>query len=240
MSHKGIALILGAGSNVGQALSASFAQAGYKVALVSRSIPESSSDKQIQIPADLSKPDTVPAIFESVRQKLGADPNVVIYNAASLTPPSDRTNPFTVDIDAFEKDLRLSSTSAYVAAREAVAGFERLDKSLAKTFIYTGNWLNAVTMSNPIFVTLAAGKSAAASWIGAASVYYKNKGYGFYFADERTPEGRPITSGVSGAAHAEAYLKLAEGKTEQPWHTTFVAGKGFVDFPETRKAYIDA
>lgn len=62
----------------------------------------------------------------------------------------------------------------------------------------------------------------------------------FYFADERTAEGRAVTTGVSGAAHAEAYLKLAEGKVDQPWHTTFVAGKGFVDFPETRKAYIDS
>lgn len=177
-SNKGIALILGAGSNVGQALSSAFSQAGYKVALVSRSIQESSSDKQIQIPADLSKPDTVPSIFESVRQKLGADPNVVIYNAASLTPPSDSSNPFTVDIDAFEKDLRLSNTSAYIAAREAVAGFERLDKSLSKAFIYTGNWLNAVTMSKPVFVTLATGKSAAAAWIGGANVHYKSKGYG--------------------------------------------------------------
>lgn len=177
-SQKGIALILGAGSNIGQALSSAFSQAGYKVALVSRSIKESSSDKQLQIPADLSKPDTVPSIFESVRQKLGADPNVVIYNAAALTPPADGSNPFTVDIDAFEKDLRLNNTSAYIAAREAVAGFERLDKSLSKAFIYTGNWLNAVTMSNPIFVTLAAGKSAAAAWIGGASVHYKSKGYG--------------------------------------------------------------
>jgi hypothetical protein len=62
----------------------------------------------------------------------------------------------------------------------------------------------------------------------------------FYFADERTAEGRPVNNNVSGDAHAEAYLQLAEGKVEQPWHTTFVAGKGFVDFPETRKAYIDA
>lgn len=177
-SQKGIALILGAGANVGQALSKTFSQAGYKVALVSRSAKESASDKQISIAADLTKPESIPSIFASVRQKLGADPNIVIYNAATLTPPSDKTNPFTVDIDAFESDLRVNNTSAYVAAREAVAGFEKLDKALSKVFIYTGNWLNAVTMSLPLFVTLGVGKSAAASWIGAASVHYKEKGYG--------------------------------------------------------------
>ncbi|KAL7939074.1 hypothetical protein V8C35DRAFT_285630 [Trichoderma chlorosporum] len=240
MASKGIALILGAGSNVGQAVSSAFSQAGYKVALVSRSAKESSSATQVSIPADLTKPDSIPSIFASVRKALGADPNIVIYNAAALTPPSDKTNPFTVDIESFENDLRLMNTSAYVAAREAVAGFEKLDKSLSKAFIYTGNWLNAVTMPSPIFVTLGSGKSAAASWIGQASVHYKEKGYGFYFADERTAEGRSIGGAISGPAHAEVYLELADGKVDAPWHTTFVAGKGIVDFPETRKAYIDA
>ncbi|UKZ75963.1 hypothetical protein TrVFT333_003659 [Trichoderma virens FT-333] len=240
MASKGIALILGAGSNVGQALSSTFSQAGYKVALVSRSTKQTSSANQVSIAADLTNPDSIPPIFDSVRKSLGADPNVVIYNAAALTPPSDQTNPFTIDIEKFESDIRLMNTSAYVAAREAVAGFERLDKSLSKLFIYTGNWLNAVTMPSPIFVTLGIGKSAAASWIGAASVHYKEKGYGFYFADERTPEGKAVGNAISGPAHAEVYLQLAEGKVEAPWHTTFVAGKGIVDFPETRKAYIDA
>ncbi|PNP55307.1 hypothetical protein THARTR1_04449 [Trichoderma harzianum] len=223
MASKGIALILGAGSNVGQALSSTFSQAGYKVALVSRSAKESSSATQVSIAADLTNPDAIPPIFASVRKALGADPNVVVYNAAG-----------------FESDLRLMNTSAYVAAREAVAGFEKLDKSLPKAFIYTGNWLNAVTMSNPTHVTLGSGKSAAASWIGAASVHYKEKGYGFYFADERTPEGKAVGNNISGPAHAEVYLQLAEGKVDAPWHTTFVDGKGIVDFPETRKAYIDS
>ncbi|KAH6608906.1 hypothetical protein Trco_002252 [Trichoderma cornu-damae] len=235
-SQKGIALILGAGSNIGQALSKTFSQAGYKVALVSRSAKEQPSDNQIHIAADLAKPETIPSIFESVRQKLGADPNVVVYNAAALTVPSDVTNPFTIDVAAFESDVRMMNTSAYVAARESVAGFERLDKALSKVFIYTGNWLNAVTMPDPRFVTLGSGKSAAASWIGTASMHYKDKGYGFYFADERTPEGIPIGDGISGPAHAEVYLQLAEGQVEVPWHATFVAGKGLVDFPQTRKA----
>ncbi|KAL7906235.1 hypothetical protein GGI35DRAFT_459121 [Trichoderma velutinum] len=240
MASKGIALILGAGSNVGQALSSTFSQAGYKVALVSRSAKESSSATEVSIAADLTNPDSIPPIFDSVRKSLGADPNVVIYNAAALTPPSDQTNPFTIDIAKFESDLRLMNTSAYVAAREAVAGFEKLDKSLPKSFIYTGNWLNAVTMSSPIYTTLGSGKSAAASWIGAASVHYKEKGYGFYFADERTPEGKAVGGAISGPAHAEVYLQLADGKVDAPWHTTFVLGKGIVDFPETRKAYIAA
>ncbi|RFU81833.1 short-chain dehydrogenase reductase sdr [Trichoderma arundinaceum] len=238
-TQKGIALILGAGSNTGRALSDTFSQAGYKVALVSRSAKESSSDKQISIAADLTKLETIPSIFDTVRQKLGADPNIVVYNAAALTFPSDKTNPFSIDVTAFELNLRLMNTAAYVAARESVAGFDKLPKALSKAFIYTGNWLNAVISPNVNYVTLASGKSAAAPWIGTASVHYKEKGYGFYFADERTPEGRPVGNDISGPAHAEFYLQLAEHKVDAPWHATFVAGKGLVDFPETRQTYID-
>lgn len=40
---------------------------------------------------------------------------------------------------------------------------------------------------------------------------------------------------ISGPAHAEFYLQLAEGKVQSPSNATFVAGKGFVDFPGTQK-----
>lgn len=177
-SPKGIALILGAGSNVGQAVAKTFFEAGYKIASVSRSAKDSPSDRQIHIAADLTKPDSIPGIFATVRQKLGADPNIVIYNAAALTPPADPTNIFTVDVDALESDLRLMNSSAYVAAREAVAGFDKLDKALPKAYIYTGNWLNVVALTLPSYVTLGIGKSAASYWISAASSIYKDKGYG--------------------------------------------------------------
>jgi hypothetical protein len=36
--------------------------------------------------------------------------------------------------------------------------------------------------------------------------------------------------GVDGQAHADLYLKLAEGKTQGPWLQTFVKGSGYVDF----------
>jgi hypothetical protein len=36
---------------------------------------------------------------------------------------------------------------------------------------------------------------------------------------------------IDGAAHAEQYVTLAEGKSQGPWHQTFVKGVGYKQFP---------
>lgn len=52
----------------------------------------------------------------------------------------------------------------------------------------------------------------------------------FYYADERTESGFAAFRDVSGPAHAEHFLTLAESKESLPWLQTFVGGKGYVDF----------
>lgn len=52
----------------------------------------------------------------------------------------------------------------------------------------------------------------------------------FYYADERTPEGKSVAQEVNGEAHAEHYFKLANGEVPIEWHQTFVKGKGYVKF----------
>lgn len=59
--------------------------------------------------------------------------------------------------------------------------------------------------------------------------------YRFFFADERAATGDPVYGGISGAAAAEFYLTLAEEGAEIPWYASFVSGKGFVDFAESRR-----
>lgn len=54
----------------------------------------------------------------------------------------------------------------------------------------------------------------------------------FYYADEREANGNPTYSDINGPAHAEFYISLAEGKSQQSWLATFVKGKGYVDFQE--------
>ena len=66
-------------------------------------------------------------------------------------------------------------TSAYLAAAEAVKGFESLPKDAPTSFIYTGNGFNQIVV--PAYVGLGIGKSASANWIEGASIYYGPKGY---------------------------------------------------------------
>jgi NAD(P)-dependent dehydrogenase (short-subunit alcohol dehydrogenase family) len=87
-----IALILGAGPNVGQAVARKFASNGYKVALAARSVKEAeSSDDQLNITTDLSKTEDVVSAFDKVKKTFGI-PSVVVYN--------DRSQPATLSIQS--------------------------------------------------------------------------------------------------------------------------------------------
>jgi len=87
-----VALILGAGPNIGASLSTAFASRGYAIALASRSADASQdSSSKIHVQVDLAKPETVKSVFDEVEKKLGV-PGVVIYNGLSPNPhpPNDK------------------------------------------------------------------------------------------------------------------------------------------------------
>ncbi|KAF2815445.1 uncharacterized protein BDZ99DRAFT_459308 [Mytilinidion resinicola] len=175
---KPILLVLGAGANIGAALSAKFSAAGYRIALAARSLSDGlTSAGHLNIKIDLADPAAIPAAFSKVKKEFGT-PNIVIYNAANTSPPPDPKNMFSIETATLEKDVKLMTISAYAAAREAVAGFESLGKEQGtKAFIYTGNILNTFIMSTPYVLTLGVGKAGAAYWVGAASELYKEKGF---------------------------------------------------------------
>ena len=75
-----IVLILGAGPSLGKTIASQFAENGYQIALAARSLStEWSREGFFRVRADVSSPEAVTEIFETVRQKVGY-PNVVIYN----------------------------------------------------------------------------------------------------------------------------------------------------------------
>ena len=81
-----VALILGAGPNIGEAVARTFASKGYKVGLAARSVKEAdSTDSQLNIPSDFSKTDDVVNAFDKVKKAFGI-PSVVVYNGKSLSP----------------------------------------------------------------------------------------------------------------------------------------------------------
>ncbi|PYH49587.1 SDR family NAD(P)-dependent oxidoreductase [Aspergillus saccharolyticus JOP 1030-1] len=221
-----VVLILGAGRNIGQHTAQHFEAKGYRVALVARNInTDDSTETRLHIQCDLSDPNALHDVFSRVNAAFGV-PSVVIYNAygLTLTSPHDIFSPTT---EQFTRDLNINTTSPYVAAQLAVRGFETLPASAARTFLYTGNALNTIAV--PQFFTLGIGKAATAHMIEAAAVAYREKGFKFYYVDERKPDG---TSGpdIDGAAHAQLFAELAESKDQGPWQQTFVKGEGYKAF----------
>lgn len=83
MSSDSVALILGAGPNIGRHVSRALTANGYKVALASRSRSlDENSPGQTGFQVDLSKPSSIPELFTKVKEALGT-PSVVIYNGKS-------------------------------------------------------------------------------------------------------------------------------------------------------------
>lgn len=130
----------------------------------------------LSLKADFSKPDSIPALFEAVKAEFHTSPSVVIYNAAVLTPPPAKDSLFSISAESVASDLNVNTVSPYVAAQQAVLGWETLPKEIKKTFIYTGNIMNVSVVPMPMMLDLAMGKSASASWIGIADAMSADKG----------------------------------------------------------------
>ncbi|VUC22944.1 unnamed protein product [Clonostachys rosea] len=230
MAANSVVLILGAGPRVGASVAASFAKNSYKVAIASRSGTGGKTPEGfLSLKADLAKPECIPDLFDAVKKEFSASPNIVVYNGATLTPPPKEDSLLSVPYEALASDLNTNTVSPYVAAQEAIKGWQTLPKEAKKTFIYTGNKSNVHLMPIPITMTLGVGKSASAYWIGLADTMYSAQGYRFFYADQRNEDGSPAGFGLDGPAHGEFYTLLAEGG-EVPWHATFVKGQGYVDF----------
>jgi NAD(P)-dependent dehydrogenase (short-subunit alcohol dehydrogenase family) len=250
MAHR-VLLLLGAGQNIGLASITAFKAQGYKVASASRT-PSDAIRKaaDLVLTADFSDPSCVADLFIKVEAELGI-PNVVIYNGndnlfgaspifADLSlaycwigRATDPASPTTALITGFQQDLAVNTVSAYAAAQAAVEGFARLPPNLPKTFIFTGN-KGAAAISPAVFTL---GLTKASTWymIQTLAEAYKDKGYGFYFVDERTPEGKGMIY-ISGSAHATMFLELAQRKAQGEAFVAFVRGKGEVRFEADERA----
>lgn len=75
----------------------------------------------------------------------------------------------------FKRDLVINTTSAFVAAQQAVLGFQQLPESASRTFIYTGNCTNVMPIVK--LMDLGVGKSATAHIIQCAAEAYEDKGF---------------------------------------------------------------
>lgn len=88
---------------------------------------------------------------------------------------NDAKDPLSLPVADFTRDFTINTTSAFVAAQQAVLSFKELPDSAARTFIYTGNITNEIPLA-PL-LDLGVGKSATAHIIQSAAAAYKDKGY---------------------------------------------------------------
>lgn len=133
--------------------------------------------------------------------------------------------------EAFADDLAINTISAFVAVREALIGFQALHPTVPKTFIFTGNILNEGPI--PGFLSLGVGKIASAHMIALGDQIYREQNIRFFFVDERNADGTPALAEYGFQAHADVFLSLVDRSAgDIPWQVTFVAGKGYVRFPQ--------
>ena len=84
MTSKPVLFLIGSGANIGASTVKTFLANGYKVAQASRSAKSADSTQDnLHVALDITKPDTITEAFQTVRQKLG-EPSVVIYNGKYL------------------------------------------------------------------------------------------------------------------------------------------------------------
>jgi len=178
MAANPVVLVLGAGPRIGASVAEKFASNGYKVAVASRSGSGTKTAQGIlSLKVDFTKPDTIPALFDAVKSEFHASPSVVVYNVAALTNPPDKDSVLSISAESVASDLNVNTISPYVAAQQAVSGWETLPKETKKTFIYTGNIMNISIVPIPAMLDLGMGKSASAFWIGLADTTYSARGF---------------------------------------------------------------
>jgi hypothetical protein len=126
--------------------------------------------------------------------------------------------------------MNVNFLSLFAAAKESVRGFRTLPADAPKVFFYTGNKLNILSVSMPPLLSLAIGKVASSYVIRDSASSYTEEGFRFYYIDERTPSGAPVSGDLNGEAHGVEFWKLVQAKEQLPWQYTFTKGKGYVDF----------
>jgi len=218
---KNTILILGAGPRIGSGVGKKFKAAGYQVAVASRNpdVQAASSDGFVPLSVDVAQPESIKAVFAQTKEKLGV-PNVVVYNAAGLTFPSDFTDPFSVGAEAFAKDTAVNAVGSFAALQQFVTLSKELDASQPKVFIATGNVLPFRPF--PACITLGAGKAALAHFIDVGTKSYGSQGLRFYYVSQVTKEGNAVDlSELSGEAHGQLYSELASQKDQGPWEVRF-------------------
>lgn len=131
---KPVALIVGAGPGISLAFAEALVEAGYAVGMASRNLeklrPLAASVGAIPFMADASSADSIPRLFSSVDQSLGA-PDVVLFNPSARI----RGDLLSLDMTAAAVAIQTTAIGALVTAQEAA---RRMLPRGRGTLLFTG------------------------------------------------------------------------------------------------------
>ena len=120
-----IALVTGAGSGTGRAVSLALQSAGYSVVLAGRRVAEleqtaalakPSGGQMVAVPTDISKPDRVRALFAKTKEAFGRLD--VLFNNAGTSAPGIPMEDLTYD--QWDAVVSVNLTGAFLCAQEAI------------------------------------------------------------------------------------------------------------------------
>jgi NAD(P)-dependent dehydrogenase (short-subunit alcohol dehydrogenase family) len=127
-----IALVTGAGSGIGRAVSLGLHNAGYTVVLAGRraeglektaSLASGEERRILGIPTDVSKPESVSALFAEIQNKFGRLD--LLFNNAGINVPGVPMEDLT--IEQWNSVVAVNLTGSFLCAREAVRLMKKQD-----------------------------------------------------------------------------------------------------------------
>ncbi|MET0236629.1 MAG: SDR family oxidoreductase [Kibdelosporangium sp.] len=115
-----VAVITGAGSGIGRAVAVDLLAAGYQVALAGRreealrATAALSAGESLVVPTDVSRPESVRALFERVRESFGRVD--LLFNNAGLNAPG---NVGDLALEDWQRVIDINLTGSFLCAQEA-------------------------------------------------------------------------------------------------------------------------
>jgi NAD(P)-dependent dehydrogenase (short-subunit alcohol dehydrogenase family) len=125
MNNQKVALVTGAGSGIGRAVAITLQSAGYSVVLAGRRAAEldktaasakSSGGKMLAVPTDVSKPDSVKALFAKTQEIFGRLD--VLFNNAGTSAPGIPME--ELSYEQWSAVVGVNLTGAFLCAQEAI------------------------------------------------------------------------------------------------------------------------
>jgi NAD(P)-dependent dehydrogenase (short-subunit alcohol dehydrogenase family) len=125
MNEPKIAVVTGAGSGIGRAVSLALHGAGYSVALAGRRAEQleqtaaashPNAGRMISVPTDIGKPEAVKALFGRVKDEFGRL-DLLFNNAGAGTPPVPMED---LTYEQWSATVAVNLTGAFLCAQEAI------------------------------------------------------------------------------------------------------------------------